>query len=45
VTVIARGHRLEQLRDDGAIITADGGRAAIHVAGGLDESTPWVSAR
>src|SRR6185437_2674956 len=41
VTVIARGRRLEQLRGDGAIVTADGQRAGIRVAAVLDESMPY----
>ena len=41
MTVIARGRRLEQLRADGAIVTADGERADVGVADELDESTPW----
>jgi 2-dehydropantoate 2-reductase len=41
VTVIARGRRLEQLRADGAIVTADGERADVSVADELDASTPW----
>ena len=45
VTVIARGRRLEQLRGDGAIVTADGQRAGIRVAAVLDESTIRPGAR
>ena len=41
VTVIARGARLEQLRDAGAIVTVDGDRAAVHVSGDFDTTTDW----
>jgi 2-dehydropantoate 2-reductase len=41
VTVIARGTRLEQLRQTGAIVTVEGERAAVHVSGELDTTTHW----
>jgi 2-dehydropantoate 2-reductase len=41
VTVVARGGRLEQLRRDAAIVTTDGERATVRVAGELDATTPW----
>jgi 2-dehydropantoate 2-reductase len=41
VTVIARGARLEQLRDAGAIVTVDGDRATVRVSGELDTTTNW----
>ena len=41
VTVIARGTRLEQLRQAGAIVAVEGGRAAVHVSGELDTTTDW----
>ena len=41
VTVIARGARLEQLRDAGAIVAVDGDRAAVRVSGELDTTTNW----
>jgi 2-dehydropantoate 2-reductase len=41
VTAIARGTRLEQLREAGAIVTVEGERAAVGVSGELDASTHW----
>jgi 2-dehydropantoate 2-reductase len=41
VTVIARGSRLEQLRHDGAIVTVEGKRAAVHVSGEFDTTVAW----
>jgi 2-dehydropantoate 2-reductase len=41
VTVVARGTRLEQLRQAGAIVTGEGERAAVHVSGELDTTTNW----
>jgi 2-dehydropantoate 2-reductase len=41
VTVIARGARLEQLRDAGAIVTVDGDRAAVRVSGEFDTTADW----
>lgn len=41
VTVVARGTRLQQLRRDRAIITTDGQRAPVRVAGELDTAFPW----
>ncbi|HEX7825173.1 MAG TPA: 2-dehydropantoate 2-reductase N-terminal domain-containing protein [Mycobacterium sp.] len=41
VTVVARGTRLEQLRQSGAIVTAEGARAAVHVSGELDTTIDW----
>ncbi|MDT5065007.1 MAG: 2-dehydropantoate 2-reductase [Mycobacterium sp.] len=41
VTVIARGTRLEQLRDTKAIVTVDSDRAAVHVSGDFDTTTDW----
>jgi 2-dehydropantoate 2-reductase len=41
VTVIARGSRLEQLRNDGAIVTVEGERTPVHVSGELDTTTQW----
>lgn len=41
VTVVARGTRLEQLRQSGAIVTAEGARAAVHVSAEFDMATDW----
>ncbi|MFI6172452.1 ketopantoate reductase family protein [Nocardia sp. NPDC051052] len=41
VTVIARGTRLQHLRDAEAIVTTTGAQAAVHVADELDPTTPW----
>lgn len=41
ITVVARGARLDQLRCDGAIVTAHGERAAVEVAEQLDPATDW----
>ncbi|MFI6040891.1 ketopantoate reductase family protein [Nocardia sp. NPDC051321] len=41
VTVIARGARLQHLRQTEAIVTTAGERAAVHVADELDTTTPW----
>ncbi|MGK4008057.1 2-dehydropantoate 2-reductase N-terminal domain-containing protein [Sorangium sp. So ce1036] len=41
VTVVARGQRLEQLRRDGAIVSAAGTRAAVRVSAALDAATAW----
>jgi 2-dehydropantoate 2-reductase len=41
VTVVARGGRLVRLRRDGAIVTTDGQRAPVRVAGELDAATEW----
>jgi 2-dehydropantoate 2-reductase len=41
VTVIARGTRLEQLRQGGAIVTVEGECAAVHVNGDFDTTTEW----
>ncbi|WP_437530105.1 2-dehydropantoate 2-reductase N-terminal domain-containing protein [Sorangium sp. So ce726] len=41
VTVVARGERLEQLRRDGAIVSATGERAAVRVSAALDATAAW----
>lgn len=41
VTVVARGQRLARLREDGAVVRADGARAPVTVAEALDPATPF----
>lgn len=41
VTVVARGARLAALERDGAVVRADGARAAVTVTGALDETAPY----
>jgi 2-dehydropantoate 2-reductase len=40
VTVVARGSRLDTLRQDGAIVTVDGSNAPVRVAEALDPAVP-----
>jgi 2-dehydropantoate 2-reductase len=41
VNVLARGHRLEALRRDPAIVSVDGRRAPVTVVDALDETVPY----
>ncbi len=41
VTVVARGQRLAQLQQDGAIVRVDGERAAVQVSAALDPTKAW----
>lgn len=41
VTCVARGDRLAQLREDGAVVTDDGRRAAVTASEGLDPAIPF----
>lgn len=41
VTLVARGNRLEALREEGAIVSVDGTRAPVRVTAALDLATPY----